>query len=114
MREKLLVAVLSICCTLLVVNIAQLWQAAPQAAYGQSSSGTDGGYILATTVESSKPVCFVLRTGGQAQLAAYSAVQGNGIRLLGCRKIAFDLQINEYKGKSLTVKQARKLASKSK
>ena len=113
MREKLLIALLSVCCTLLVVNLIALWSDADRLVHGQDAGGATaaagGSYILHTTATQQAPYAFVLETS-RRHLTAYSA-QNNGIKVIGTRAIEFDLGVSEF-NKHFSVKDARRLGKK--
>ena len=106
MRDKLLVALLSVCCTLLVVNVLVLMNQ-KSVAHGQAGgAGTDSGaYIIATAGTQNDPICFVFHKASQ-HLVAYSARNG-GIKVLGVRKTSFDTKLNEV-NKHFSFTQAKK------
>lgn len=113
MRQNLIIALLSICCTLLAVNlVVALREPKLQVAHGQAVGTPAGQAILATgmTQSGNEAVLYVYDVGTQA-LAAYTT-KGQGIELKGTRKITYDLQAPEYKGvKSPSVAEMKKAVS---
>lgn len=103
MREKLLIALLSVCCTLLVVNLVTLWTDTDRLVHGQVGGGN---YILHTTADQNTPYAFVLNTAA-GHLTSYSAQRGQGIQVLGARLIQHDSNVTDAKG-PFSVAQARK------
>lgn len=109
MREKLIVVLLSVCCTLLVVNLIALWNDA-SVVYGQAAGGggAGDGFIIATSATQNEPVCFIFKPETQ-HLAAYMARSGGGIRVLGVRQTTWDFNVSEVT-KHFNVKAAKKAA----
>lgn len=108
MRDKLIVALLSVCCTLLAVNLLALSQTAAPAAHGQSAgTSTDGGDVVIVTVGNQQDVLAYVYHKVKKTLVAYNA-RSNGIRVNGVRFIGNDFNLKEY-NKHFTVKQAAKL-----
>lgn len=97
MREKLIVVLLSVCCTLLVVNLIVLLNGETPAVHGQSGSGggaSSNDFIVATSATQNEPICFVFKADSQ-HLAAYMARTGGGIRVLGIRHTQWDFNQTE-------------------
>ena len=96
MRNNMVIVLLSVCCTLLAVNLyVALGEGASQTAYSQAASAVPTGQVaLATSQDTSNsPFVFVYEVGTQ-RLAAYKA--GNqGIELKGLRQITWDLKLEE-------------------
>lgn len=116
MRQNLIVALLSICCTLLAVNlvISLRGPQLPQA-FGQAVGAPSGQAVLATGMTNSgnEAVLYVYDVPTQA-LACYTT-KGMGIELKGVRKITADLGVREFnaKGKSPSVKEMEDLLKKA-
>lgn len=110
MRDKLIVVLLSVCCTLLVVNLIALWNEPSPVVHGQAAAGggTAGDFVIATTATQNDPVCFIFKKDGH--LAAYMARSGSGIRVLGVRDTSYDFAVSEV-AKHFSVRDARKAAS---
>ena len=112
MRDKLVIVLLSVCCTLLVVNLIALWTETP-AVHGQSGGGggaSANGFIVATSATQNEPICFIFKAETQ-HLAAYQARQGSGLRVLGVRHCQWDFSLTEVKS-HFKVSEARKNAPK--
>ena len=113
MRDKLAIVLLSVCCTLLAVNLIALWSESPvvhgQAA-GSGAQSESGEFVLATSATQNEPVVFVFKVGTQ-HLAAYTARSGQGLRVLGVRQITWDLNLAEVR-KHFSVKEAKKAKPK--
>jgi len=119
MRQNLIVALLSVCCTLLAVNLVvslrgpQLPFGLPPA-YGQAVGGPVGQVVLATGMSQggSEAVLYLYDIPTQA-LACYST-KGQGIEYRGVRKITWDLKPQDFKatGKSPSVADMRKAVEK--
>lgn len=92
MREKLIVVLLSVCCTLLVVNLIALWSDESAVVHGQTA-GVGSDYIVATSATQNDPICFIFKTETK-HLAAYMA-RTNGIRVLGVRHLLYDFNHTE-------------------
>ncbi len=108
MRDKVLIALLSVCCTLLAVNMGALWQqGAVNEAYGQAGGGgtEGGGVIVATVGTQNESMCYIYHTESK-HLVAYSARGNGGIKVSGVRNTEFDNGFDEV-NKHFTVKQAR-------
>ena len=105
MRDKLIIVLLSVCCTLLVVNLIALWTDSP-VVYGQTAGGggTSGDYIVATSATQNEPVCFIFKPSTQ-HLVAYTA-RTNGIRVMGVRHAQWDFNHSEV-NKHFSVKAAK-------
>jgi hypothetical protein len=106
MRDKLIIVLLSVCCTLLAVNLIAVWNDAAPVVHGQGGGGEAGGYILATSATQNEPICFIFKADTK-HLAAYMARTGGGIRVLGVRNSTFDFNHEEVV-KHFSVSQARK------
>ncbi len=105
MRDKLIIVLLSVCCTLLVVNLIALWSDGSAVVHGQTAgSGTD--FIVATSATQNEPICFIFKSDSQ-HLAAYMARPSGGIRVLGVRHAQYDFNHTEVI-KHFTVAQAKK------
>ena len=98
MRQNLVVALLSVCCTLLAVNLIVALRG-PQLpfAYGQAVGTPSGQVVLATGMNQSgnEAVLYLYDVGTQA-LCAYTT-KGQGIELKGTRRVTWDLKPLEYK-----------------
>ena len=98
MRQNLVVVLLSVCSTLLVVNLFMILGQPQQAAFGQAAALPTGSVAIATVQDTSNsPWCFVYDVSSQ-RLVAYKA--GNqGLELKGARQITWDLKIEELSAK---------------
>ncbi len=94
MREKLIVVLLSVCCTLLVVNLIALWSDESAVVHGQTA-GIGSEYIVATSATQNDPICFIFKPSSQ-HLVAYMA-RTNGIRVMGVRHAQWDFNHTEIK-----------------
>ncbi len=103
MREKFIVALLSVCCTLLVVNVIALWSAPTQTAHGQVASGE---FIMDTAATQNQAIAFILSPGTK-HLAAYSTTGNGGVKVAGVRLIGHDFKYEELK-KHQSVAQSKK------
>lgn len=108
MRDKLIVVLLSVCCTLLAVNLVVLWNDDSPVVHGQAAGGggVGGEFIVATSATQNEPVCFIFKTGDTQHLAAYMA-RNNGIRVMGVRQTQWDFNHTEVK-QHFTVAAAKK------
>ncbi len=104
MREKLIVVLLSVCCTLLVVNLIALWSDKSAVVHGQTA-GIGGEYIVATSATQNDPICFIFKPSSQ-HLVAYMA-RTNGIRVMGVRHAQWDFNHTEIKS-HFSVSNAKK------
>ncbi len=104
MREKLIVVLLSVCCTLLVVNLIALWSDESAVVHGQTA-GIGSEYIVATSATQNDPICFIFKPSSQ-HLVAYMA-RTNGIRVLGVRHAQWDFNHTEIKS-HFSVSSAKK------
>ncbi len=104
MREKLIVVLLSVCCTLLVVNLIALWSDESAVVHGQTA-GIGSEYIVATSATQNDPICFIFKPSTQ-HLVAYMA-RTNGIRVLGVRHAQWDFNHTEIKS-HFSVSSAKK------
>lgn len=95
MRQNLVVCLLSVCCTLLAVNLyVSLDGPAVREAAGQGTAIPSSSVCLATVQGTSNdPWCYLYDVGTQ-RLAVYRT--GNtGLELKGVRQITWDLKIEE-------------------
>ena len=95
MRQNLVVALLSVCCTLLAVNLYVEFQSSPMPeAHGQAT-GLPASQIAIATVQgtSNDPWCYVYDVAGQ-RLAVYRAGT-QGLEFKGLRQITWDLKLEE-------------------
>ena len=104
MREKLIVVLLSVCCTLLVVNLIALWSDESAVVHGQIA-GIGSEYIVATSATQNDPICFIFKPSSQ-HLVAYMA-RTNGIRVMGVRHAQWDFNHTEIKS-HFSVSNAKK------
>ena len=103
MRDKLVVVLLSVCCTLLVVNLIALWSDESAVVHGQTAgAGTD--FIVATSATQNEGICFIFSIS--KHLAAYMA-RSNGIRVIGIRDTQYDFNHTEV-NKHFSVLSAKK------
>ncbi len=115
MRQNVIVALLSICCTLLAVNLVVALRG-PQLpfAFGQAVGTPSSSVVLATGMNQSgnEAVLYLYDISSQA-LACYTT-KGQGIELKGTRKITWDLKPQEYRAtaKSPTVAEMKKSTEK--
>lgn len=109
MRDKLIIVLLSVCCTLLVVNLIALWNDTT-VVHGQAAGGggASGDYTIATSATQNEPVCFIFKSDGH--LAAYMA-RSSGIRVMGVRDTQYDFNYAEV-NKHFSVLQAKKQSPK--
>lgn len=114
MRQNLVVALLSIACTLLAVNlIVELRGPQIPIAYGQAVGTPSGQTVLATGMNQSgnEAVLYLYDVGSQS-LACYTT-RGQGIELKGTRRVTWDLKAQEFKGtKSPSVAEMKKATEK--
>ena len=103
MREKLIIVLLSVCCTLLVVNLIALWSDESAVVHGQTA-GVGSDFIIATSATQNDPICFIFSK--DKHLVAYMA-RTNGIRVMGVRHAQWDLNHTEIKSQ-FSVSNAKK------
>jgi hypothetical protein len=109
MRQNLVVVLLSVCLTLLAVNLYVTLRGPQPAAWGQGV-GIPTGQVAIATVQgtSNDPWCYVYDVGSQ-RLAVYTT-KNQGVELKGVRNITYDLKLEELNvvgGRSPTVKQVK-------
>lgn len=102
MRQNLVIALLSVCSTLLAVNLYVEFQSEPvPAAYGQAT-GMPASQVAIATVQGTAqdPWCYVYDVAGQ-RLAVYRC--GNqGLEFKGLRQITWDLKLEELNARLAT------------
>lgn len=108
MRQNLTLCLLTVCATLLAVNlVVNLVRPAPQA-LGQAAGVGEGDFVLATGMNQSgnEAVLYIFRTTDK-KLACYTT-QRQGIELRGVRNVGYELQFEEFipRGR-VTVDQVR-------
>jgi hypothetical protein len=111
MRQNLIIALLSIACTLLAVNLyVTLSEPRMPLAFGQAVGTPTGSVALATGVTQggSETMLYLYDLSNQ-RLAAYST-KNQGIELKGVRHITHDLKAVEFvaRGKSPSVQEMKK------
>ena len=96
MRQNLIVALLSVCCTLLAVNLYVTLRA-PQlpVAIGQASDG-GGDVVIAGANTQNDAFCFVYNRA-RNKLVSYKNTPNSGLELMGIRNLKSDFheKINE-------------------
>ena len=116
MRQNLIVALLSVCCTLLAVNVYVALRA-PQlpVAFGQASGSDD--VLIAGANTQNEGFCF-LYNKSNTRLISYKNRSSGGLELMGIRNCSSDWnpKINEYpnSNKKTAVRNMKDLARKSK
>jgi hypothetical protein len=96
MRQNMVIVLLSVCCTLLAVNLyVTLGEKATPTALGQAAANNPTSQVAIATSQdtSNSPVAFIYEVGTQ-RLAAYK-VGNRGIELKGLRQITWDLRLEE-------------------
>ena len=95
MRQNLIVALLSVCCTLLAVNLyVSLGKTSSQVAFGQAAAVPTSGVAVATVQGTSNdPWVYIYEVGTQ-RLACYRTAN-QGIEFKGLRQITWDLKLEE-------------------
>ena len=118
MRQNVTIALLSVCSTLLAVNLYVAFYRAPQfpVAFGQAVGTPTGQVAIATGQTSSggKAVVYIYDIPTK-KLACYS-VEGAGIELKGVRELTWDLQAEDFTppGGKTSVKAVRDAINKLK
>jgi len=116
MRQNFIIALLSVCCTLLAVNVYVTLRG-PQlpVAFGQGS-GSDEVLIAGANIQN-EAFCF-LYNKSRTRLISYKNRGSGGLELMGIRNCSSDWnpKINEYprSNKKTAVKNMKDLAKKSK
>lgn len=116
MRQNLIVALLSICCTLLAVDVvATLRGGNMLTAYGQATGNPTGSYAIATIQGSgNEGWCWVFDCTSK-RLCSY-VTKNQGIELKGARELTYDLKIRELPAAAantrLTVAKVKELVEK--
>ncbi len=105
MREKLIIVLLSVCCTLLVVNLIALWSDESAVVHGQTA-GVGSDFIIATSATQNDPICFIFSK--DKHLVAYMA-RTNGLKVLGVRDTQYDFSHTEV-NRHFSVLNAKKAA----
>lgn len=104
MRQNLVICLLSVCCTLLAMNLyVSLDGPAVREAAGQATAIPSNSVCVATVQGTSNdPWCYVYDVGTQ-RLAVYKT--GNtGIELKGVRQITWDIKLEELNPRLATGK----------
>ncbi|HZN57764.1 MAG TPA: hypothetical protein VFD71_06780 [Planctomycetota bacterium] len=115
MRQNLIVALLSICCTLLGVQLVlHLQSSSLPVALGQAVGTPSGTVVLATgmTQSGNEAVLYLYDVTSQ-RLCAYTT-KGQGIELKGVRQVTHDLKPVEFtpRGKSPSPSEMDKAVKK--
>lgn len=97
MRQNLVIVGLSVCCTLLAVNLYVLLQSPDRAAFGQGAAVPTGTVAMAAVQNSSQDANVYIYDVASQRLALYAA-RNRGIELKGLRQITWDLQLVELPG----------------
>ncbi len=115
MRNKLTIALLAVCATLLAANLVVSLRTPAPTAFGQATGAEGGGYVLATgqSQGGSDQVLWVFQIATK-KVAAYS-VKSQGIEYKGVRNITWDLIPDELKPRSrMSVDAVQDLLKKQK
>ncbi|HVR74980.1 MAG TPA: hypothetical protein VMT52_11635 [Planctomycetota bacterium] len=117
MRQNLIVALLSICCTLLAVDVVVTLRGSQvPPAYGQATGNATGSFAIATVQGSgSEGWCWIFDYESK-RLCSY-VTKNQGIELKGARELTYDLKIRELPPAAantrLTVLKVKELVEKS-
>ena len=79
----------------------------PSADAQASASGQEGRYLMATSgpTNAGRTEVFIFDTDAQA-ISSYESTPREGLRLLGVRKLTYDLLLTEFKSKGKTLSVA--------
>jgi len=92
MRQNLTIALLAVCATLLAVQVVATFSRPQNAAFGQATTGVQGGkYVMATgpTQSGNEAILYIFDTEAQ-KLACYTTMN-QGIIFKGVRLIKHDM-----------------------
>ena len=96
MRQNLIIALLSVCCTLLAVNVYVALRLPPlPVAFGQASGGDD--MLIAGANTQNEAFCFVYNKRSN-KLVSYMNRTSTGLELMGIRDLGSDFhpKIKEF------------------
>ena len=115
MRQNLVIVALSVCCTLLAVNLYVTLQLPQQPAFGQGAAIPTGQVAMAAVQNTSQdPYVYIYDVASQ-RLALYTA-RNRGLELKGVRHITYDLRLTELDArmvnKPLPVSEVKKAVEK--
>ena len=113
MRQNVTICLLSVCATLLAVNLLVNLRTEVPVALGQATD-SGGGYVIATGMNQSgnEAVCYIFNTASR-KLAVYTT-RNQGVEFRGIRDLSYDLQLVEFnpRGQRVTVEQIKEVLKK--
>jgi hypothetical protein len=97
MRQNFIIVLLSVCSTLLAVNLfVALRSPEIPLAFSQGVGTPTGSAAIAAVIsQQGEPWCFVYDVGSQ-RLGAYTASKNQGVALTGVRHITYDLKVVSF------------------